>query len=134
MTRFFALFTAVFAFAVATFALPATATAGPGIKQYSASSFQAAQKAGKTIVVDVHASWCPTCKAQAPILSELSKDAKLKNVVFMRVNYDSDKAFLRTHRVPRQSTILVFQGTKETGRSIAQTNRAKLRSFVFGAV
>ena len=133
MTRFFALFTAVFAFAVATFALPATANAAD-IKQYSAASFQAAQKAGKTVVVDVHADWCPTCKAQAPILSELAKDKALRNVVFMRVDFDSDKAFLREHRIPRQSTILVFQGTKETGRSIAETNRARLRSFVFGAV
>ncbi len=133
MTRFFALVAAIFAIAVATLVLPSTANAAD-IKQYSAATFQAAQKAGKTVVVDVHADWCPTCKAQAPILSELAKDKALKNVVFMRVDFDSEKAFLREHRIPRQSTILVFKGTKETGRSIAETNRARLRSFVFGAV
>src|SRR5579884_3320986 len=37
---------------------------------YTPDAFAAAQKAGKPILVAIHASWCPTCKAQKPILSE----------------------------------------------------------------
>lgn len=105
-----------------------------GWEKYSASSFKAAQSNGETIVVDVYASWCPTCRAQTPILNELRKDARLKNVRFVKVDFDKDKAFLRAHRIPRQSTIVVFKGMKETGRSIAQTNRGKLRGFVLGKI
>ncbi|MEO1488134.1 MAG: thioredoxin family protein, partial [Pseudomonadota bacterium] len=39
--------------------------------KYNAAEFMMAQKKGKTIVVDVYADWCPTCRAQAPILDEL---------------------------------------------------------------
>ncbi|GAA4042190.1 thioredoxin family protein [Parerythrobacter jejuensis] len=131
MLRFLGLLTGIIALAVAALGTTANA-AGGSITRYNAQSFAAAQDQGKTIVVDVHASWCPTCKAQAPILSQLAKDAK--NVKFVRVDFDRDKAFLRQHRIPRQSTILVFKGKQEVGRSIAETNRTRLRSFVLDRI
>ena len=85
---------------------------------------------GKTIVVDIYADWCPTCRAQAPILEELRAERQSDDVLFVKVNFDDEKAFLREHRVPRQSTVLVFNGTTEVARSIAETNRTRLRSVV----
>lgn len=120
--------------ALAVTGLATAHAAGGGFATYSARSFEAAQAAGKTIVVDVHADWCPTCKAQAPILSEIAKDSRAKGVVFVQVDFDKDKAFLRAHRIPRQSTILVFKGDREVGRSIAETDRTRLRSFVFDRI
>jgi thiol-disulfide isomerase/thioredoxin len=35
-------------------------------KPFTAAAFEAAQASGKPILIDVSASWCPTCKAQAP--------------------------------------------------------------------
>ena len=102
--------------------------------EYSPERFARAQAAGETILVDVHADWCPTCKVQGPILESLRQDKRLGDVVFMRVDFDTQKEFLRAHRIPRQSTILIFRGRTETGRSIAETNPARLRSFVFEAV
>ncbi|MGD9805062.1 MAG: thioredoxin family protein [Hyphomicrobiaceae bacterium] len=32
---------------------------------FTPAAFEAAQKAGKPIIVDISATWCPTCKAQA---------------------------------------------------------------------
>ncbi len=110
------------------------ATAQQGWSGYSANSFAAAQAAGETIVVDVHADWCPTCRAQQPILNEIRSDKRAANVRFIKVNFDDDKAFLRAHRVPRQSTILVFKGEREVARSIAETDRTRLRKIVFDAI
>ena len=132
MLRFLTLIAGIFAVALAGFGT--AQAAGGGFSSYSASSFEAAQAAGKTIVVDVHADWCPTCKAQAPILKDIAKNPKAKNVQFVRVDFDNDKAFLRDHRIPRQSTILVFKGKKEVGRSIAETDRARLTSFVLDRI
>ncbi len=113
-------------------------TASPGSAQdwtaYTPQSFAAAQSEGKTLVVHVHAVWCPTCKAQMPTLDELKAESGLSKVVFMRVDFDKEKAFLKDHRVATQSTILVFQGQKETARSVAETDRARLRALVLGAV
>ncbi len=113
-------------------AVPMAASAQIAVTPYSATSFEAAQREGRTIIVDVHADWCPTCRAQAPILTELRSDPRLAEALFVRVDFDRDRDFLRAHRIPRQSTILVFDGAEEKGRSIAETNRARLRAFVLG--
>jgi thioredoxin 1 len=52
-------------------------------------AFAEAQKAGKPIFVAIHATWCPTCKAQKPILSELMADPKFKNLVYFTIDFDS---------------------------------------------
>ena len=122
------------ALALTALFVAAPAMAAPGWTNYDARTFAQAQASGKTIIVDVYADWCPTCRAQAPIMDTLRSEPKLKNALFVKVNFDKEKGFLRAHRIPRQSTILVFKGTKETARSIAETRPAKLRSAVFAGL
>ncbi len=110
------------------------ALAATGWIDYSPEQFADAQAAGKTILVDVYADWCPTCKKQHPILEELKSDERMQDTLFVRVDFDVHKEFLKNHRIPRQSTILIFEGQKEIDRSIAETDRDRLRSFVFNAV
>ena len=108
--------------------VPAAAT--PAWTTYSPAAFEQAQAAGRTIIVDVNATWCPTCRAQAPTLDALRSEPRLGNAVFFKVDFDTQQAFLRQHRVPRQSTILVFRGRRETARSIAETRPAQLRAAI----
>lgn len=133
MFRLFALIAALGALVVGTMQLSAAADT-KGWTTYDAADFMMAQKKGKTIVVDVYADWCPTCRAQAPILDELRVEKQSSDVLFVKVNYDEHKDFLRQNRIPRQSTVLVFKGMEETARSIAQTDRATLRGVVLDAL
>jgi thiol-disulfide isomerase/thioredoxin len=128
----FRLIKSLFAMLALLVSVPALAT--PAWTTYSADAFARAQTSGKTIVVDVHATWCPTCRAQAPILDSLRNEPQLKDAIFVKVDFDTEKAFLRQHRIPRQSTVLVFRGTRETARSIAETRPAQLRAAVLGGV
>ena len=133
MFRLFALIAAIGALVVGGMQLSARADT-TGWTPYDAAEFMMAQKKGKTIVVDVYADWCPTCRAQAPILEELRVEKQKSDVLFVKVDFDEEKAFLRDNRIPRQSTVLVFKGMDEVARSIAQTNRAELRSVVLNAI
>ncbi len=133
MIRLFILIAAIGAIAIGAMQLNAQANTA-GWQTYDEAEFLMAQEKGKTIVVDIYADWCPTCRAQAPILDELRQERANGDVLFVKVNFDEEKAFLRAHRVPRQSTVLVFDGTTEIARSIAETNRARLRSVVLGAL
>jgi thiol-disulfide isomerase/thioredoxin len=112
----------------------APALASPVWTPYSATNFSRAQAAGATIVVDVHADWCPTCRAQQPTLEALRAEPRLGNVIFVKVNFDTDKDFLRRFRIPRQSTVLVFKGTRETARSVAETRPQQLRAAVLSGI
>ena len=129
MLRAIQTFLAFFAIAMA-----APAIAAPAWQEYTPVAFARAQASGKTIIVDVHAVWCPTCKAQAPTLDALRQDPKLKDAVFFKVDFDKEKAFLRKHRIPRQSTVLVFRGKRETVRSIAESRPKQLRDAVLAGV
>ncbi len=133
MFRLFALIAVLGALVVGGMQLSAQASTA-GWQTYDEAEFVMAQGKGKTIVVDVYADWCPTCRAQAPILEQLRKERQDGNTLFVKVDFDKEKAFLRDHRIPRQSTVLVFKGEKEVVRSIAQTNRAKLRGAVLSGL
>lgn len=133
MKRLFLLIAAIGAFVVGASQLTAQANASNWIT-YDEAEFMMAQKKGKTIVVDVYADWCPTCRAQAPILEELRNEKQTPDVLFVKVNFDDENDFLRDNRIARQSTVLVFKGMDEVARSIAETSPLRLRSAVLDAL
>ena len=100
------------------------------VPSFDAKAFAEAQKAGKPILVAIHASWCPTCKAQAPILSELRADPKFKDLVYFVIDFDSQKDLVNRFGARMQSTLIVFKGAKEEGRSVGDTNRASIYALV----
>src|SRR5262245_60516186 len=99
-------------------------------QSFTAQAFRAAQDAGKPILVEIHASWCPTCKAQIPILSELTAQPKFKDLVILRVDFDSQKDEVRNFGARVQSTLIVFKGAKEVGRSVGDTDRGTIAALL----
>lgn len=97
---------------------------------FNAQSFADAQKTGVPILVAIHASWCPTCKAQKPILSKLTSDPKFKKLAFFEVDFDSQKDLVRSFGARMQSTLIVFKGNKEEGRSVGDTNEASIETLL----
>lgn len=95
---------------------------------FDPSAFQQAQAAGKPILIDVTAPWCPTCKQQRPIVQEIEKSTP--NLVVFQVDFDSSKDVLKRFRVQSQSTLIVFKGAKEVGRSTGDTNPASIKALV----
>ena len=97
---------------------------------YTPEAFAAAQKAGKPILVAIHASWCPTCKAQKPILSELLAEPKFKDLIYFVVDFDSQKDAVKFFGARMQSTLIAFKGPRETGRSVGDTERSSIAALL----
>jgi thiol-disulfide isomerase/thioredoxin len=97
---------------------------------YSESAFKSAQAAGEPILVEVHASWCPTCKAQTPIIGELAAQPKFKNLRIFRVDFDSQKADVKKFGAQMQSTLIVFKGGTEIGRSVGDTKHDSIAALL----
>ncbi len=97
---------------------------------FDASAFEAAQKAGRPILVEVSAPWCPTCQAQKPILQGLFSRPELENLVVFEVDFDTRKEVLKALNVRQQSTLIVFRGATEMGRSVGDTNPASIAALL----
>jgi thioredoxin 1 len=97
---------------------------------FDAKLFADAQKTGKPILIAIHATWCPTCKAQAPILGELTTDPKFKNLVYLIIDFDSQKDLVKRFGARMQSTLIAFKGDKEEGRSVGDTNPKSIAALL----
>lgn len=95
---------------------------------FDAKAFADAQAAGKSILIDVTAPWCPTCAKQRPTLSSIKKEQP--NLIVYEVDFDSSKDVLKRFRVQSQSTLIVFKGAKEVGRSTGETDPRRIRALV----
>lgn len=113
----------------ASAALPGAVSAAE-LKPFTPAAFDAAKAAGKPILIDVTAPWCPTCKAQHPILSGLEAQPRFKDLVVLDVDFDSQKDVLRQFNVRMQSTLIGFKGGRETARSTGDTKAASITQLL----
>lgn len=108
-------------------AMPASAAEW---KDYSPEALAEAQEAGKPILVDAFAVWCAVCRAQNPILVQLTREPKYKDLVVFKADFDKHKSDLRTLNVQRQSTLIVFKGNEEIDRSIGDTSAFSIEGLL----
>ncbi len=117
-------------FAAIAVAMPAMADSKP----FKAADFESVRTSGKAVLVEVTAPWCPTCKAQKPILSDLKAQPRFKDLAVFEVDFDSQKDALRRLNVQQQSTLIVYKGGKEVARSTGETSKAAIEGLLAKAL
>jgi len=108
-------------------ALPAS---GAEWKPFDAAAFAQAQKDGKPILVDIFAAWCPVCRAQNPILTQLTREPKFDDMVVFKIDFDDQKDAVRAVKATSQSTLIVYKGETEKQRSVGDTNAASIEAML----
>lgn len=108
-------------------ALPASAAEW---KPFDAAAFAQAQKDGKPILVDIFAAWCPVCRAQNPILTQLTRESKFDDMVVFKIDFDDQKDAVRAVKATSQSTLIVYKGETEKQRSVGDTNAASIGAML----
>jgi len=115
----------------------AWALSGPAMaaefRPFDQAAFEAAQAEGRPIFIAVAANWCPTCRAQTPIIRATAADPAFENMVIFRLVYDRQRPAWRALRVTRQSTLIAFRGRQETGRLVAATDPARIEQLMRSA-
>lgn len=117
-----ALFTAFAAFSAQAAELP-----------FNKAAFDLAVKAGGPVAVVFHANWCPTCRAQAPVLKQLAEEPKYKALTLFVADFDEETQLKRELHVNKQSTIVVFKHGAEINRSTGETQLDRLDAVLAGA-
>lgn len=101
---------------------------------FTQAGLDSLQKEGKSVLVEVHAPWCPTCRAQAPIVDALLKKKEFQSITVLRVDFDGQKDVLKTFNVSKQSTLIVFKGSKEVARSTGDTSPTSIEKLLQKAI
>lgn len=101
---------------------------------FNQAQFDAARASGKPIAVVFHADWCPTCRAQAPLLKDLIQTPEFSRLTLYIANYDQEKDLKKSLGVSQQSTLVVFKHGHEVARSTGDTNEASLGALLRQAI
>jgi thiol-disulfide isomerase/thioredoxin len=96
---------------------------------FNQARFDAALARGTPVIVHFGADWCPTCKAQKPVVQELLRQPKLQSVTLFEANYDTETALKKRLSVTQQSTFVVFKAGREVVRSTGQTQPPVLQAL-----
>lgn len=104
--------------------------AGAAETAYTPAAFEAAQRAGKPILVHITAPWCTTCAAQKPILAKLEAEPRFKDLQVFDVDFDSRKDVVKRFGATMQSTLIVYRGETEAGRSAGETSPAAITALL----
>lgn len=97
------------------------------IKPFTAALLAQAQASNQPVVLQFHADWCPTCRAQEKVLQSLKSESGLDMTVLV-VNYDTEKELKKRFNVRAQSTFVVLRGQQEWARLVGDTDPAAIRT------
>jgi thioredoxin 1 len=111
-----------------------SAQAAEATQPYTPAAFAAAQKAGKSILVKITAPWCSTCKAQRPILDELTAAPKFRDLAVFEIDFDTQKDAVAAMRATMQATLITFKGESETGRLVYDTRKPAISALLDKAI
>ncbi len=116
--------------AIATYLLLPLSVLAASQRPFDEQAFNAAQAAGTPVLIEIHADWCPTCKAQLPILDKLSGTSDYSSIVRFRVDFDSQKNLVKRFGARMQSTLVLYKGGKEVARSVGETDEGRIRAML----
>lgn len=97
---------------------------------YSESALLNDQAGGKTVVLDFHADWCSTCKAQKSALESVLDKENFKGVTAYTVNFDKEEQLKNKFHIHKQSTLVVLKGDKEMARRTGVTDQADIQKLI----
>jgi thioredoxin 1 len=119
-----------FALSFAAFVAIAQPAVAAEFKPFDRATFDAAQKAGRPILVEVNAWWCPVCASQSKTIKDTVIAPAYAKLLVLRINFDKQKSEWQAFAVQKQSTLIAFKGGRELGRVSYITDKAKIQELL----
>lgn len=89
---------------------------------FSEAKLMELQKNDAVVIVDVFATWCPTCAKQQRVFKKYSEKYPENDFHVLIIDYDKDKELVKKYKAPRQSTLVLFKGEKQLWYSVAESD------------
>jgi thioredoxin 1 len=117
-------------FAVATLLATAPVAGAAERVRFEQGAFLAALDSGGPVLVDIHAPWCVTCRAQLKAMNRLFKQPQYRDYRVFVVDYDTEKDIMRGFGATQRSTLIVFRGGAERGRVVGETRPEAIEALL----
>ena len=91
--------------------------------------FDSATQSGRLVIADFYADWCGPCKAQGPILDELSEELAGK-VDIIKINVDEQPELAARFGVMSIPTLVFFQNKELVGTAVGLQRKQALLTKV----
>lgn len=102
------------------------AGAAANAEAFDPERFEALQASEALVLVDVAASWCPTCAQQDALVARYQESRPEVALHVLRVDFDEQKEWVRHFKAPRQSTLILYRGSERIWFSVAETREEVL--------
>ena len=102
--------------------------------RFDRAAFEAALAAGGPVLIDVYASWCPTCRRQEAIVLDLVADPKYAGFKIFVIDYDTEKDLMRAFGAQQRSTLIAFKNGVEVGRIVGDTRPRTIEALLASTV
>lgn len=116
-----------------TAAPPVASTQQVTPEPFTAARFEALQADNALILVDVAATWCPTCKAQKAVIDAFRQQHPEIGLHVLTVDFDTQKEWVKHFKAPRQSTLLVYKGSEQRWFAVAETREDTITTALLEA-
>ncbi len=99
-------------------------------QNYTKEIYKEAINSGKPMVLYFHASWCPVCRKQKPLLNEILQEKRYEKFTSLIVDYDKETEIKSDLKVSTQATVVIFKSGKELIRKTGVTKKDELRKTI----
>lgn len=100
-----------------------------GWQDYTPAHFETLMQSGEPVLVEVYASWCPTCLLQHKALETLEEEDRAPEFAALRVDFDRDETFRKQHNIYSTGLMLIFQNGQEIARETGLVTPEKILAF-----
>jgi thioredoxin 1 len=101
---------------------------------FERGAFEAAKTAGKPVLVDVKAWWCPVCASQGRTIKATVAAPQYRDLIIFSINYDKQKEEWKRLGVQKQSTLIGYRAGREVGRVSYTTDKAAITALLASTV
>lgn len=102
----------------------------PGWEEYSTARFETLMRRGEPMLVEVYASWCPTCLLQHKALETLHEQGRGPKVRAIRVDFERDADFIQAFGFRHTGTMVLFKNGQEVTRRAGLVTPEKIELFL----